>query len=242
MPRLLDDANMMKGSVGNFGYSAVRPEKLGAAEYTLVLISGDISSSISGFEGVINECIKAAVGACKKSPRAENLLVRRTSFGSGIREEHGFMLLSSIDPSAYQPIPAGGSTKLLDSIYSGVGASQAYGAQLVKAGYAVNAISFFITDGEDAGSTMGVQDIRKELEKNAKSEQIESHMTIMVGVNSGHYKTSQQDLVKAMGFTQYIDAGDANEANLAKLANFMSRSISSQSSSIGKGASQPLTI
>lgn len=242
MPRLLDDANMMKGSVGNFGYSAVRPDKLGAAEYTLVLIGGDISSSISGFESEINECIKAAVKACKKSPRAENLLIRRISFGSAVREEHGFMLLSGIDPDAYQPIPAGGSTVLLDAIYSGVGASQQYGSDLVKNGYAVNAISFFVTDGQDVGSKMGIHEIKKLLGDITKAEQIESHLTILIGINSSGLKVYQQKLVKDMGFGQYIDAGDATKENLAKLANFMSRSISSQSSSIGKGASQPLTI
>lgn len=242
MPRLLDDANMMKGSVGGFNYSGVRPEKLGAAEYTLVLIGGDISSSIFGFEANINECIKAAVKACKKSPRAENLLVRRISFGSNIREEHGFMLLSGIDPDQYQPIPAGGSTVLLDAIYSGVGATQQYGSDLVKSGYAVNAISFFVTDGQDVGSKMGRHDVKKLLESVAKAEQIESHVTVLIGINAKDYKNYQQQLVNDMGFSQYIDAGDATETNLAKLANFMSRSISSQSSSIGKGPSQPLTI
>ena len=51
------------------------------------------------------------------------------------------------------------------------------------------------------------------------------------------------DFSKTAGFTQYVELGNANAATLAKLADFVSRSISSQSQSLGTGGpSQSLTF
>ena len=74
----------------NFKFSAVRPDDLGASEYTLVTIAVDISTSVSGFENELEACVKAILGAAKKSPRADNLLVRIISFNSDLEEIFGF--------------------------------------------------------------------------------------------------------------------------------------------------------
>ena len=234
---------MDTGKVGSFSFSAIRPNRLGATEYTLVTIGIDVSSSIISFEGKINECLKAALKSCKHSPRREYLLVRLLKFGSSVEEIHGFVPLNSIDIDNYQPLQGGGSTALLDAMYSGFGAAHAYGKTLTVNNLSVNAASFFITDGQDVGSSMREKDVADELKRVMMTEEIESHLTVLIGINSSSYATQQADFAKRLGLSQYVDAGDANEKNQAKLAGFISRSISSQSSSLGTGGpSQPLTF
>jgi uncharacterized protein YegL len=244
VPKLIQDENdLLQGTVGSFTFSGIRPEKLGSTEYTLVQIARDYSGSISGFEDVINDCLKMAIASCKHSPKAESLLVRTVKFSSAIVEEHGFQLLSSIDPDTYQPAMASGATVLYDAIYACAGVARNYAKTLTKNNFLVNAISFIITDGEDAGSRMSTHDIKSELDKLVKSEELESHLVILIGINATHLANRHQDIVQQCGLSGYIDAGNADAKGLAKLASFISRSVSSQSSSLGTGgASQLLTI
>ena len=69
-----------------------------------------------------------------------------------------------------------------------------------------------------------------------------SEMVRDMAVNrDGHYTI--EDFHKAAGFTQYVELGSADEKTLAKLADFVSQSISAQSQSLGTGGpSQSLTF
>jgi stage V sporulation protein SpoVS len=52
-----------------------------------------------------------------------------------------------------------------------------------------------------------------------------------------------EDFQKDAGLTQFIDVGDGTPQRLAKLAGFVSKSVSSQSQAIGSGSvSQPVTF
>ena len=96
-----DDQNGMEFHAldgGAFKFSAVRPEHLGATEYTLVTIVTDISGSVSGFEKTLRTAVIDAVQACEKSPRADNLLVRLVTFNTRLQEVHGFKTLRQINP------------------------------------------------------------------------------------------------------------------------------------------------
>ena len=88
MPKLMNnDDDMNTISVpggGGFQFSAIRPENLGASEYTLVSIVCDISGSVDSYKDELLKCIKTIVEACKKSPRAENLLIRLLLFNSSL--------------------------------------------------------------------------------------------------------------------------------------------------------------
>ena len=59
--------------------------------------------------------------------------------------------------------------------------------------------------------------------------------TILVGVNAGHYGSALQRFQQDVGIDQYVDVADATAQRLAKLADFVSRSISAQSQSLGTG-------
>jgi uncharacterized protein YegL len=74
---------------------------------------------------------------------------------------------------------------------------------------------------------------------------VESLLSILVKVNvTDSLCSSKLDEFKDKGkFDQVIDVGDANSKNMAKLAKFVSKSISSQSKSLGSNnASQTLNF
>jgi uncharacterized protein YegL len=232
---------MVVSAIGNnFKFSAIKTEHLGASEYTLVNIGVDITGSVSGFEKELKQCLIAAVESCRKSPRADNLLLRAFVFHSslpnnGMEEIHGFKPLSEIDSNDYQDFQTGGATNLYDAAYAMVGTSHEYAKQLTKDDFPNNIINIIITDGEDNRSTMSRAAVKKAIDDLMKSEDTESCVNILVGVNDTNCQ-SYLDLFKnEAGFGIYIPTGDVTPAKLAKLANFISQSISSQSQSLGTG-------
>jgi len=234
----------LKGS--NYGFSAKRIEDLGATEYTLVGIAGDKSGSVDGFRQEIEDCIKEIVRACASSPRADNLMLRLVTFDDQLEEIHGFRPLSECDVDAYKNcVRPGGMTALYDAGCNVTDSVTHYGKDLTENDFDVNAIIFVITDGMDNRSAMTANELKKSLENAVRSESLESVVSILVGVNVNEPTISQwlKDLHVSAGFTQYVELGDAKANTLAKLADFVSRSISAQSQALGTGGpSQSLSF
>ncbi len=238
MPRLDGDMENFRMG-GNFDFTGARMEQLGASEYTLVTIAVDETGSVNGFEDQLRDMLVAAVESCKSSDRAENLLVRVIKFGTqypqGVDEVHGFKALADIDVADYERLRPGHMTPLYDAAYSSVGAMNSYGEQLAEEAYMANAICFIITDGADNRSVTTPTMLKEELRKGVSGEYLESMISILVGVNAQQYQRELEDFQQAVGIDHYKDAGDANSRNLAKLADFVSTSIQSQSQSLGTG-------
>jgi hypothetical protein len=89
---ILNESNMNAHKVAgsSYGFSATRIEDLGASEYTLVSIAADVSGSVSVFKREIEKCVKEIVRACRHSPRADNLMMRFTTFDSKVTESTVF--------------------------------------------------------------------------------------------------------------------------------------------------------
>lgn len=240
----LFDENMQSGQAGNFGFSGVRPDKLGSTEYTLVTYVGDKTGSLFGFEAQLLEAKKAVIAACRKSPRAEFLLVRNTEFNSCVDEVHGFAELATIDESKYVESICSGQTALYDATYSAVAATNEYARTLSDAEFSVNAIVFVVTDGGESGcSVQTTKSIVDEIKRGVQNEWLESLMVVLIGVNAAQCTVELERFRKDAELTQYEDIGSATPQRLAKLADFVSRSISSQSQALGTGgASQALTF
>lgn len=239
MPRL-DGADVETHNIGNnFSFTGARIGGLGATEYTLVDIAVDMSGSVGPFRTELIAMIETAIDACRKSPRSDNLLARVTAFSTHypghISELHGYIPLSEVDVAVYQNLRAYGGTPLFDACYASVGAMNAYAKMLCDQDYLVNGITFIITDGEntESGSTPAM--IRKEIERGQVEEFIESHISVLIGINATQCSRALDAFKNAAGITQFIDAGDANKGNLAKLAAFVSQSISSTSQALGTG-------
>jgi len=73
---------------------------------------------------------------------------------------------------------------------------------------------------------------------------LESMTVVLVGI-TGDQRTARklQDFQKAVGITQFVDVGSVTPGKLAKLAQFVSQSISSTSASLGTGqGSKPISF
>lgn len=240
MPRL-NTGTDEQHKIGNgaFSFRGTRIEHLGATEYTLATVAVDDSGSVTGFADELRKMLVMAVDACKKSPRSDNILVRVITFSdrykNGVNEVHGFKPLAEIDTSAYPMIVPGGLTPLCDAVYSSIGATNVYGKQLIDQDFGVNGICFIITDGGENASASTMAMVKREITKSVKGETLESMISVLIGVNAAECKDLLTDFQQEAGLTGFRDAGDATPQNLAKLAGFVSRSVSSQSQALGTG-------
>ena len=241
MPRL---DQMTGGAVQGFSFSGIRPERLGASEYTLATIVVDVTGSVAGFEQELRSCALSAIAACRRSPRSENMLVRLVAFNQVPMEVFGFMPLADIDDAMVAlPTPSGG-TALVDAIFACASAANAYGKRLSDQDYLVNAVAFVVTDGDDTCSRMSASMARDEVLAGAKAEYLESSQVALVGVNAGRFAPKLDALAKDLGLAGFMDAGAADASSLAKVARFISKSVSSVSQSLGagRGASTALVV
>lgn len=232
--KLMDDT-LMQGQVNGFSFSAVRPETLGATEYTLVTLVLDKTGSTAAFAGELHKIKRAVAQACRKSARADFLMLRVVEFNSQVDEVHGFKPLADIDPAGYTQPACTGVTALNDAVFSAIAATNAYAKTLSDQDYLANALVVVATDGDDNHSATTPADVRRELQKGVSGEVLESLRTILVAVNAGVFAPKLQAFQQAVGIDQYVDIGDATAQRLAKLADFVSRSISAQSQSLGTG-------
>jgi len=249
MPQLTgENLEVMNVKGTSFQYSGTRIQNLGATEYTLVTIVTDVSGSVSAFRDELEACLKEIISACRRSPRADNLMIRLLTFNAFGNEIHGYKLLTECNVDDYDNILlTGGSTALYDATANAVVATSDYGKILTVNDYDVNAIVFVLTDGDDNSSTFSMNQVREAFNNAIKAESVESLVSVLIGVNVKEPDIDQylNDYHKNAGFTQYVKIDDANEKTLAKLAEFVSKSISSQSNSLGSGSAsnqQSLTI
>jgi len=233
-------------SVGSgFAFSGATITGLDASEYTLVTIALDETGSIAGKEDEIRAMLVTAIDACGSSAYSQNLLVRVIRFGSqyardgaaGIDEIHGFKSLAEIDTAAYPQLRGGGMTPLCDALYSSVGAMNTYAQELTDMDFSVNGITFVITDGGENSSVATVSMVKGELQKSVQGEVMESHLSILIGIDTGYGDVQDilQEFKDQTDIGQFIWAGDATKNKLAKLAEFVSNSISSTSQALGTG-------
>jgi uncharacterized protein with von Willebrand factor type A (vWA) domain len=244
---MTDDLEDFKLPGGTYGFSGAKIDTLGATNYTLVNIVVDKSGSVDGFKAELIACIKEVIKACKLSPRADNLMIRLTSFDHKLDEVHGFKMLQDCNLDDYDKAleNGGGATALFDSAENAVSAVSNYGKTLVDNDYDVNGIVVVITDGEDNRSAYTVNNVKSALAGAVKKETLESLVSILVGVNTGEQRMKDylDNFHQVAGFTQYVDIANANERSLAKLAQFVSKSISAQSQALGTGGpSKSLTF
>jgi uncharacterized protein YegL len=223
-----------------FQFSHAPLATLGASEYTLVAICLDESYSIRNFDKQMSDCLKAVVESCRKCPRADNLMLRLLGFASDVQEHHGFKELQHCHAGDYDGFPAPrGMTALFDASVNAVESVWSFGESLYDQDYEVNAIVFVVTDGDDNSSSTNPAAISAAVQKALHSEKLESILVLLVGVNTKDCKVYLERLKDEGDFTDYLDIKDANAKSLARLASWVSQSISSQSDSLGtKGPSR----
>jgi len=256
MPRLAptDDEQIMTiPGAGNIQFSAVRMDKLGASQYSLITVVADRSGSTEPFEKSLNKLAQAVVETCndKNNPRRENLLLRYLIFNDTITEVHGFKLLSSINPDDYDLLESRGSTALFGATDDAVGATLTLAERLISQDYDVNGAIYIITDGMNNVYSSATPETIMDRIKNALGKEtiIDSLLTILIGLYdpkipwSNETKKALETFKDDAALDDYIDAGEATPENLAKICNYVSGSVSSVSQGLQSGVqSQPLTF
>jgi len=238
MPKLNDASMEDQNNIGHFGFSAVRLDELGATEYTLATIVVDTSGSVHSFQSDLEKTLKEAVRALQYSPRADNLMLRVLKFDSHHEEVHGFKLLENINLSDYDGVlQCGGATSLFDASVDGIEAIKNYGKQLNSQDVDVNGIVIVLTDGDDNSSSLGGQSVGKAKQACLNEEALESILSILVAVNvqESYFKQFLDQFNTDGKFDQLVELASADAKTLARLGNFISKSVSSQSQSLGTG-------
>jgi hypothetical protein len=241
-----DDSDVTYRTIGSgFQFSAISADAMGASEYTLVSIAADKSSSVLNFSKEIEGCLVTSLQGCMSSPRVDNLLVRLMTFNNSLDEIHGYKHLADCPISDYNGIiKPGGCTSLYDACVSTIDSLATLGKQMLKDRYTVNGLSVIITDGEDVGSTQTLNAVADAIERTRQSECLESIVNILIGINVQEKRISDflNELNVGGKFDKYIEAKDATPKTFARIAGFISKSISSQSQAIPTGkASLPIT-
>lgn len=241
MPRIGDagDMEIYQIAGSNFTFQGARITHLKGLTYTLVTIAVDETGSIQDFADELRQSLVSAVEACRKSPFNDSILIRvitfSTRFKDGVNEIHGFKRLVDIDTNDYPQFRPDGMTPLFDATFSAVGAMVDYGADLMAQDFTANGIVFVITDGANNHSIATPMMIREQIRKVTQEEKLESLVTVLVGINAMEYQNELMVFQTEAGLDQYIDVGEVTSGKLAKLADFVSQSISSQSLAIGTG-------
>jgi uncharacterized protein YegL len=139
-----------------------------------------------------------------------------------------------------------GGTPLWDAVLDGVEAVFDYSKSLHKQKFMVNGILFILTDGEenDSAKCDNPREIKKVIDRIRSEKIMDSFRTILIGVNdSDKSLRAKLDAFKTeAGIDEYISIGDATPSKLAKLGQFVSQSISSQSQSLMGLPSKPITL
>lgn len=256
MPKLMsNEASQALRTNSGFSFTGTPIDKLGASEYTIVTITLDLSGSVGGWERKLEDCVKTIVAACRKSPRAENLVIRLVSFNDRTYEIHGFVELKNINLNDYDnKFSAGGSTALLDALLNGVESTGDYAKELAAKRMICNAILFAITDGEENSSSVATincrnpvdaqKKIAKAIAKMRGQEVLESFKSILIGIAdpaNTHLANLLGDIKTNAGIDELVMIGNMSKGTLAKLAGFVSKSVSSSSQALNTGGpSQPV--
>lgn len=237
MPKLTDQNLETVVLNNNFKYSYTPVGDLGSTEYTLINLLVDTSGSTRPFIDIINQCIDAVIKGCK-SPnhgRADNFLLRIVSFDDQVKEILGFTPVININEGSVV-LTAGGTTNLYEAAEMSVQALTDYAnVQLGPNEFISNGVLYVITDGLDNHGRGTPQRIAHLIEKAVTSEHLDSLLSILVGVGiSDPMVKSELDKLKTEAkFDAFIDIGDANPTNLAKLAGIIVSQSLSQSQSLG---------
>lgn len=229
---------------GNYGYTGAAIDELTSFENTLAVTLFDESGSTRSFSRQMELCVKEIVKFLRICPRADNLIYAHYHFDSQIaREVHGFKPLAQCHEDDYDGCWAGGGrTTLYDSCDRVLRFMMDYAQKQAEQRYQVNSILTLLTDGMDYGSTLTVNDVQKALADVVACEDMESILTICIGINDDpSVRQELENFADAVGFSQFIPVEKADAKTLARLADFISKSVLSQSQSLGsKGPSQPL--
>jgi len=130
-----------------------------------------------------------------------------------------------------------GMTPLWDATLESIETVEAYAQTLSDQDFSVNSIIFLITDGcENSSRTVTrMSQIKDAVKRIRSTEALESIRMILIGVNDSQVGAELTKFKDDAGFDQYVSVNNVDAGSLAKLAQWISQSISSTSQALGSG-------
>lgn len=264
MPKFADDTTLEQFKVGTFGFTAQTINELESSGYTLADIVVDVSGSTSDYTNAMEAALKGAIVALKGDPaqnvkphpKADSMMIRVTTFSQEVDEVIGYTLLANIELDKLTgSLKPQTTTALFDACVSGAEAAYHYADALRKQDYDCNGIMIVITDGMNNSGRLSagadssgnyypskaaydahVGQVRTSLKRPLQDEAMESYVSILIGVNIGSCQKQLTDFHSGAAFTQPLIAlADASPQTIAKIGQFVSQSVSSQSQARGTG-------
>lgn len=232
-----------------FMFNTAPIETFEEQQYTLGVIVQDHSGSVYGVRGDIYAMNEAVDTALKASSAKHTIQVRRSAFTgrfrNNVKEMHGFLPATAINPSVHFPIDNTygnyGDTPLFDGAMEAILAAKTQAMMLInQQGIPlVNLVIYIITDGGDTGSAYSPADIKAAVEQILAEGEIESVVTILVGVGcpqGGYNRAKLEDFYQKANLTKFIPFDEVTPAELNKVAYLASQSFITSSQALGSGS------
>jgi hypothetical protein len=221
-------------------------------KYTVVGITTDQSGSIYGVRGDLFAMNEAIDRDLKAGAGKHTIIVRRTAFTdnfpNNVREQHGFLPALAVDPTNHFPVVNSygeyGGTPLADGVMETILAAKEQAMQLINIQGVplVNLALAFLTDGGETGSRFKPADIKAAIEQILAEGEIESIVTILVGVdcseNTTEGKRTRQKLEtfqQQAGLTKFIPFDEMTPGAFGQVARVISQTFTSTSQALGSG-------
>jgi len=252
MGKLKDETSQQVELANGFHYSPIGIEKLDDDQYTFLIMAYDTTGSVRGFAELMNLLNEKLLSACQKLPKVHNIIVMMVEFNDsiGVKEIHGFKLLTDIDPANdYPEFKPWGGTNLYDAAFMTVEAAITEGARLYDKGYTVNGVIFIVSDG-DENSSRKIHDpgeIKVKTDEARRGEKISFLQTVLIGVKdpeitgevwADEISVRLEEFQLKAGIDKYVDIGDATEESILKLVF----DISQITSEVSEGTKSELTF
>lgn len=217
-------------------------------KYTLVGITTDQSGSIYGVRGDLFAMNEAIDRDLKAGAGKHTIIVRRTAFTdhfpNNVREQHGFLPALAVDANTHFPIVNShgeyGGTPLADGAMETILAAKEQAMQLINIQGVplVNIALAILTDGGETGSRYTPADIKAAIEQILAEGEIESIVTILVGVNcpvGSYHRQKLEAFQQAAGLTKFIPFDEMKPGMFGQVVRVISQTFTSTSQALGSG-------
>jgi len=234
------DGHISTAFFDTFKFSAVKPERLVAAEYTLVTLVFAKTQETAGFADGLHQMKRKVVEACLKNQRADYqradcVLLRVTEFNEQVDEVHGFLPLPQVHLDSYVMPLCRGRAGLHDAVYESVGVTASFARTLAERDYLVNGLVVVVACDWDEGSAASVDRACLVTRAALSGGNLESLKTVLLTVNSQGLEEGCSAISEALGFSAHLGTEDASVESMGRLADFVVRELVATSQAIGTG-------
>jgi hypothetical protein len=228
------------GLFDSFTFSAVKPEALLAAEYTLATLVFPKTRQVAGFAEELHGLKRQVVDACIRNQRADHqrpdcVLLRVTQFNDQVEEVHGFLPLHQVDLDGYVTPRCDGGGRLHDAVYESVGVTASFARTLAERDYLVNGLVVVVACDWNEGGAEALERACRVTKAASEEGNLESVKTVLITLNTQGRETDRGAISEALGMSTHLGTDDASAESISRLREFMAREVVATSQAIGTG-------